>query len=1104
MMRWIVGSSLQYRPLVVALAVALVFFGSAQLSKMPVDVLPEFAPPYVEVQTEALGLSAHEVEMLISMNLEELLNGVPWLTTIRSKSVPGLSQLTLIFEPGTDIFRARQVIQERLLLAHMLPNVSKPPVVIQPLSATSRIMMIGMSSKDVSPVQMGVLAHWVVKPALMGVPGVANVAVWGQRDRQLQVQVDPERLRAYGVTLDQIITTAGDSLWVSPLSFVKASTPGTGGWFDAPQQRLEVRHISPISTAEDLAKVTIEGTPLKLAEVAQVVENHQPLIGDAALKSGPGLLLVIEKFPGANTLDVTRALDAKLDTLRLGLPGVELDSTVFRPASYIQLASSNLTQALLVGSVLAVLALGAFLFRWRTALVALVVIPLSLLAAVYVLYLRGGTMAIGSATFNVMVLAGLLIALVAVVDDAVIDVDNIARRLRQHRRAGSGKSTAAVVLEAAAEARGTVGFATLMTLLFALPILVMQGLTGAFFQPLAVSYVLALLASMVVALSVTPALCLMLLSGKALDRGESPLVSSLQRGYTQILSRILRTPHLAYLTLGAFAVAGLAAWPLLGHSLLPEFREPALKVRWEAAPGTSLPEMYRLVAQAGNELRAIPGVSNFGAHVGRAVTGDQVVGVHSAELWVSIDPKANYDATVAAVRNTIAGYPGVAREVQTYLQDRISQVVTGTGDDVVVRIFGPEFPVLRQKAAEVRQALQSINGVADLRIESQVEQPYVEIEVNLAKAEQHGIKPGDVRRAASTLVNGITVGNLFEGQKVFDVVVWSTPQTRQHLTSLRELLIDKPGGGHVRLQDVADVRLAPTLETINRESVSRRIDVSFNIRGRDAGAVVNEVQNRLRQVQFPLEYHPELLGVYAEQQAAQQRVLGAAVAAVIGIFLLLQAAFQSWRLATLAFFTLPVAVAGGVLAALASGGSLALGSLIGFLAILAIAARNGVMQISHYQRLQREEGEPFGAGLVLRGAQERVAPTLLTALVTGLALVPLAVAGNQPGFEVVQPLAIVILGGLVTSTLLSLFVVPALYLRFAPAGPTPVVHTGWARFPGARPSPQEASKAPASVLSTPSSSASSQPGPGLAPDGASSTDGRTTQNPGGPHNGAER
>jgi CzcA family heavy metal efflux pump len=889
-------------------------------------------------------------------------------------------------------------------------------------------MMVGLSSQRVSPIEMSVLARWTIRPSLLSVPGVANVAVWGMRDQQLQVLVDPKKLRANHVTLDQIVSTTGNALWVSPLTFLNASTPGSGGWIDASQQRIEVRHVLPISSPGDLAQVNVEDTSLRLGDVAAVVEDHQPLIGDDILNKGPGLLLVIEKAPGANTLDVTRGVQAKLAELQPGLSGIQIDTSIFRPASFIEMATDNLTRSLLIGFLFLALVLLALFYHWRVALISLVAIPLSLVAAGLVISLRGDTI-------NVMVLAGLMVAVGVVVDDAIIDVENIMRRLRQHRREGSDRSPVGTILEASLEARSVIVYATLIILLALLPVFFLGGVSGAFFQPLAISYALALLASMVVALTVTPVLCLLLLAGTPLERHESPLLQWLQRGYQVVLGWIIRTLRPALLAIGVFAASvfalvGLAVLPSLGEPLLPSFKEPDIMVQWQSPPGTSELEMARITTLASRELRSIPGVRNVAASIGRAVLGDQVVDVNSAQFAVSIDPATDYDATVAAIQKVADGYPGIRSDVQTYLKETTRQVMTGSSSDIVVRIFGPDLGVLRSKAEEVRQALTHIDGTADVHTELQVDQPQVDIKVDLAKAQRYGLKPGDVRRAASTLVAGIDAGSLFQDQKVFQVVVRGMPQARHSLTSIRDLLIDTPSGGQVRLGDVATVSILPTPNVIQHETVSRRIDVSLNVRGRDPGAVVNDIQQRLQAIKFPLEYRAEVLGAYQERQAAQSRLLIFGIAAAVGVFLLLQAVFGSWRLATLAFFALPSALLGGVLAAFAAGGVISLASLMGFFTVFGIATRNGIMLINHYQHLERHEGELFGPGLVLRGARERLAPILMTALAIGLALVPLVIYGNIPGQEIMYPMAVVILGGLVTSTVLNLFIVPSLYLRF--------------------------------------------------------------------------
>jgi CzcA family heavy metal efflux pump len=1021
MIRGIVESSLRLRVLVIAAAAVVMVAGVGQLRRMPVDVLPEFAPPYVEIQTEALGLSANEVEDLVTLNVEELVAGVPWLQTMRSRSVPGLSSVLMIFEPGTDLMRARQVVQERLTLAYALPNASKTPTMIQPLSATSRVAMIGLSSKEHSMMELSVLARWTIKPRLLGVPGVANVAVWGDRDRQLQVQIDPERLRARGVTQHQVIQTAGNALWISPLTFLEASHPGSGGWIDGPNQRLEIRHVLPISQPADLAKVTVEGKPsLRLGDVADVVEGHPPLIGDALLTGEPGLLLVIEKLPGANTLDVTRGVEAAMAELKHGMPGIELDSSVYRAASFIELAFANLGKALIIAAILGVLVLVATLHNWRAVLIALITIPLALIVGAVSVRIMGGTL-------NVMVLAGLVIALGIVVDDAILGVDALLRRHRSERGASGWK----LAIQAALDSRGAMLFATMILLLAVVPVFLMGGIAGAFFKPLALSYALAMIASMVVALTVTPALGLLLLGNEPLDgRAGLARVRGLGSAFSGLVSRAVASPRRA-LTAGVIMLAfGVIGWSVLQQSLLPSFKERYVRIDWTGVSGTSHPAMVRVMTRASAELRSIPGVKSAQVHVGRAITGDQVVDVNAGQLWVGIAPTADYDATVAAIQETVDGYPGLARNVQSYISDQIREALAGSSQSIVVRIFGKKRDVLVEKAEEVRQALADVRGITNLRVDGYIEQPQVQIQVNLAKAEPYGLKPGDVRRAAATMFAGLGVGSLFEDQKVYEVVVWGVPKLRNSVSDIENLMIDTPRGGYVRLGDVADVRVAPTPAVIHHEALQNRIDVVADVRGADLLTVADAVDTKLESMKFPVEYYPSLLGEAAEKEAAEERMFGFALAAGIGILLLLQAAFRSWRLATLFFLGLPAALAGGVLGALIDGATISLGTIIGFTGVLAIAVRHGVMLIKHYERLEDEEGEPFGPALVMRGTQERTAPILATVLTTAAAMVPLVIFGKTAGLEIVHPIAVVILGGLVTATLFNLYIVPALYMRF--------------------------------------------------------------------------
>jgi CzcA family heavy metal efflux pump len=1022
MMRWIVGSSLKFRLIVLAAAAATIAVGIGQLRDMPVDVLPEYVPPTVEVQTEALGLSAAEVEQLVTVPLEaDLLNGVAFLEDIRSESIAGLSRILLVFEEGTDLYRARQVVAERVAEAHVaLSGVSRPSQMLQPLSSTNRVMMVSLSTETLSPIEMSVLARWTIVPRLTGVAGVANVSIWGHRDRQLQVQVDPEQLRDSGVTLGQVIETAGNALWVSPLSFVEASTPGTGGFIDTQNQRLPVQHISPLVTPDDLARIRMEGANgLRLGDVATVVEGHQPLIGDAVVGDSEGLLLVIEKFPEANALDVSRGIEAAIETMRPGLGGVEFDTNVYRPASYIDESIDNVTLVAIIAAALLAGLLGSFLLGWRVALVTLVSVSLSLIAGSLVLYALGETM-------NALVLAGLVAALVVVAHEAIVGAENIALRLRERRRHRETSSTTDLISEATLEVRTAALYGALVVAVAVVPLLFLEGMAGTLFPPIVVAFLAALGASMVVALTVTPALSLLLASREPRRLDESPIVTWLASHYTRALAWFVARPRVVYLAAGALAVAGAAAVPFLDHSLLPTFKERELLIRWQGAPGTSLPEMNRITTLASRELRSLDGVQNVGADVGRAVTSDQAVSANSAELWVSIDSDADYDETVASVERVVDGYPGLAGSVQTYSNERASDALAGAEHDIAVRLYGEDLGVLRAKANEVRETVAGVDGLVEERVELSAAEPTLEVEVDLLAAQRYRVKPGDVRRAAATLVSGIGVGSLFEEQKVFDVVVWGTPETRSSLSSVRGLLIETPDGGHVRLDQVADVRISPNPTMIERHAVSRYVDVVGDVEGRGRDDVADDIEEALGTVTFPLEFHPEVLTTEGQPTG---RLIALGIAAAIGMFLLLQAAFGVWRRAALVFLTLPVAVAGGVLAALVDGRPLSFGSYLGLVAVLGLATRNSVLLVSHYRRLEHDDGDRFGREVVLRGAGERLAPILLTGLAAALILLPLLVLGGRPGLEVLNPLAVVVLGGVVTATFLNLFVVPALYLR---------------------------------------------------------------------------
>jgi Cu/Ag efflux pump CusA len=1012
--------------LVLAAAIGLLVLGVVQMRDARVDVYPEFTPPSVQIQTEALGLSAAEVEQLITLGLEQdLLNGVPWLERIHSSSQPGLSVIDLGFEPGTDIYAARQMVQERLTQAHALPNVGTPPIMIEPLASTSRVAMVGLSSNRVSLIDMSVLARWKIKPKLMGIPGVANVAVFGQRDRQLQVLVDPAQLRSRGVSLTQVIETTGNALWVSPLTFVEASTPGTGGFVESANQRLAIQHLLPISSSADLSKVAIAGAgsaTLRLGDVATVVEDHQPLIGDAVVNGTPSLFMVIEKFPDANTVQVARDIEAAMASLAPGLSGITVDTSVYRPATFIHSALSNIGLAALIAVLLVFVVLLAIFAGWRPAVVGLVAVPLSLTAAAFVLYLRG-------TTFTTMTLIGLAIALCVVIDDAVVDVDAFRRQLRECREPEERRSAVPTIVDSSLNTRRTLVFATLIMLLAALPFVVMGRLANAFTRPVALTYTLAVLASLLVALTVTPTMASLLFRDSPPPVRSSLFERWVEGAFDRVVAPSRRRPARGWIAVGVLAVGGLAVIPQLdGGVRLPVMQDRNLLIQMQAAPGTGLTEMDRIASAVTSELRDLPGVSDVGVHVGRAVSSDQTVDVNSAEIWLTMTESASYSRTQSAIRTVIRGYAGLRSELRTYPSDRVAAVAAETRDDLVVRVYGQDPVQLLSKGEEVRAAISGVQGVVNPKVRTVPQQPTVEVEVDLAAAQRHDLSPGDIRREATTLTSGLVVGNLYEQAKVFDVVVWGGPAAGHSLTSLENLLIDTPSGNQVKLKDVAAVKIQSEPTAITHDEVSRSVDVVASVGGRSPGDVAADVKRQVGQIAMPAEFHVQVLGNATVHRADVRRVLAYSLAAIVGIFLLLQAATGAWRRAAILLMSLPLACVGAVLVAPLVGGVRSVGALAGIFAVLGLSVRAGLLLLRRIAALERDGAPQPGPQAAVAAARERAVPVMRTAVTTAAALVPVLVLGGRAGLEILRPFAATVLGGLVTTVVVTLVVLPALDL----------------------------------------------------------------------------
>jgi len=1032
---------IRFRILVVTVAAGIIVAGVATLPNMHRDILPESSPVTVDVQTDALGLSAPEVEELVTVPLEKnLFEGILGVTDMTSDSIPGMSDIELHFAPGTNLYQARQLVQERLNSAFVLPNVSSPPTMIQPVSTTSDVMLVGITSKTQSLIDLSVLSRWTIVPKLLGLDGVANISTYGQSNRQLQIQADPAKMAAKQVTLADVIAAAGNSQLVSPVSYLQGSTPGTGGYIEDGNQRLDIRHILPFGQPSNLAGVPVTSS-VTLGDIANVTVGHQPLIGDALVHGTPGLVLVIQKLPSASVPAVASEVKQALAELAPGMPGVSIDTTLFSQSTYANTAFGNVATYAIIAGILAVVALLLFLLSLRTAFVAVVSIGLSLIVALLVLYQFGYSL-------NALVLLGLLLALGVVIADAT-----------------------------SAGFRPGMGAGLLVALLTMVPLAVSSGTTAGFLHPMVAAFVLAVAASVIVAATSATALTSLLASvgPQGPPRRVTALQARLSGGYRRSVGAVARLPRLVLPACWAAAgIAALVGVPFL-HPGQPTFQDRNLVVRWTAPPGTSLTEMDRLATIATQELQAIPGVQDAGATLGRAVTSNQIVASNSGELWVTMKPDANYRATLAAIGAVADDTPGVHGTVSTYETVAMGDVLTAPPGQVVARIYGTNYASLEQVARQVQAKMSGVAGVRAAQVGYPQRAPTLDVEVNLDAAERYGLAAGDIRREAATLLQGLTVGNFFENDEVFDVVVQGDARVRSSVQTVKNLLIDDGNGGHVRLGQVASVSVANEPVDIQHDNTSLYIDVTADVSGRSVGAAAAGVASAVASVPLPLTYSTQVLSgtqLDARTQSGAQpgdtvvpgtsfpAFLACVLAALLGVFLITQAAVGSWRLALVAFGSLAVSLSGAMLVVYAAGWAGSLGAVAGLAAVFALAARMAITVLARIRggartapsAVAREDGAGDLASRITGAAASSSGYVASVAGVTALALVPFAVSGGPAGLELLFPAACVILGGLATVLLVSLYMLPAAYLRLesALAAPTPESADGEALVPALR------------------------------------------------------
>jgi CzcA family heavy metal efflux pump len=1023
-MKRLISWSIDHHWIVITLSVLLLAAGVSTGRDMPIDVFPDLTAPTVTILAEGHGMAPEEMESLVTFPIESAINGASGVRRVRSATAVGIGVIWAEFDWGTDIYIARQLVAERLgTVSAMLPPQVEPPILAPISSIMGEILFFALSSESVDPLTLRTVADTTVRRRLLAVPGVSQVTPIGGAERQFQVIAHPEAMRANGVSLTELLDAARG-----------ASENASAGIFVEGPQEYVLQAVGRARTPDEIGEsvVAMRGDRSVLVrDVAVVREGAALQRGEGSRNGAPAVIVGVQKQPGANTIEVTERLDTELDAIQAQLPqGITIDRRIFRQADFIQVAVDNVVRALLEGGLLVVFVVALFLANLRAATITLVAMPLSLAAAVLVL--RGF-----GASINTMTLGGLAIAIGALVDDAIVDVENVMRRLRENaaRPEGERQPAARVVRDATLEIRTSIVFATLIIVLVFLPIFGLTGVEGRLMTPLAFAYIVALLASLGVAIVVTPALCFAFLPGsRTVTAGrEGWLARTLKARFAKDLPRALDRPRLVMGLSALLLVAAVAAATQFGSAFLPEFHEGSLTISVNTLPGTSLERSDEIGRRVERILLDQPEVIATARRTGRAEFDEHVQGVEAAEIDVGLrESGRSRDELLAELRRGFSGLPGTNVAIGQPISHRIDHMLSGTRANIAVKIVGEDLTTLRRLGTAVRDAMAGVEGVADLAMEPLADIPFVRFVLDRQAIAQHGLRVQDVAEAIETSFAGTTVGRVFDRATAFDLVVKLDPSAAVDFERIADLPVQTPYGESVPIRVLADVRREVGANMILRENVQRRIVVSCNVAGRDLGSVIDDIRTVVgEEVALPEGYRVEYGGQFESQQSASQRLLILGIAAIAGLFMILVAAFGRTRDALLVMLNLPLALIGGVAGVFLAGGVLSVASMIGFITLFGIATRNGIMLVTHIRHLMEEEGVTNFREAVERGANERVIPILMTAMAAGLALIPLALGGGQSGSEIQTPMAIVILCGLTTSTLLNMVVVPTMYLRYA-------------------------------------------------------------------------